>query len=206
MRTTIRGNCLAVAALVLTASASGAQADEVITENLIVQGGSLCTGPECVDGEYFAFDTIRIKGPDPVLNFQDSSTSGGFASADWNVGVTDDGMGGPSSLFIDHSTSGTRMLHLDVDGAVALGAGAEVVSGAVSVGAMGSERQILHVADAVDETDAVNLRQFEAFQDDVNDSLGADADAFDQRLDDLQTRISSLTTRVDELAARIEEQ
>lgn len=194
---------LALAVGLLATTATGAQADDLVNDDLIVVG-SLCTGPACEEGELFSSDTVRIKGPDPVLNLLDTSTSSGFASADWTIGVTDDGMGGPSRLFVEDEVSGTRMLHLDVDGGVALGADAEVVNGAVSVGSNGNERRILHVADAVDDTDAVNYRQFQSVLDDVAESVGVDADALDQRLDDLQERISDLTTRVDELAARID--
>ncbi|MCL7713518.1 ESPR-type extended signal peptide-containing protein [Stenotrophomonas mori] len=51
------------------------------------------------------------------------------------------------------------------DGSVALGAGAVADrANAVSVGSSGSERQIVHVADATGATDAVNLRQLQASQ------------------------------------------
>ena len=43
---------------------------------------------------------------------------------------------------------------------VTLGRGSEVVDGAVSVGADGAERQVKQVADAVEDDDLVNMRQF----------------------------------------------
>ncbi|HKK04381.1 MAG TPA: hypothetical protein VKA50_00860 [Gammaproteobacteria bacterium] len=190
----------------LALGATSVRADQVISDDLVVTPGSLCTGPGCADGEFFAVDTVRIKGPDPVLDLQDTSSSSSFPTADWRLGITDDGMGGPSHLFVNDAVTGTRMLYLDVDGAVALGAGAEVVNGAVSVGSIGNERPIIHVADAVNDTDAVNLRQFQAFQDSVTASLGADAAAFDQRLNNLQVRIDNLATRVNDLAAQIQGQ
>ncbi|WP_414491809.1 YadA-like family protein [Stenotrophomonas maltophilia] len=49
------------------------------------------------------------------------------------------------------------------DGAVALGAGSVADrANAVSIGRDGAERQIAHVADASDDTDAINLRQLKA--------------------------------------------
>ena len=37
-----------------------AQADQVITDDLIVQN-SLCVGFDCTNGESFGFDTLRLK-------------------------------------------------------------------------------------------------------------------------------------------------
>ncbi|WP_156285731.1 OmpA family protein [Oceanivirga salmonicida] len=46
-----------------------------------------------------------------------------------------------------------------VSNAVVLGNGSKAVTGAISVGNVGSERQIKHVKDGTDSTDAVNLKQ-----------------------------------------------
>lgn len=58
------------------------------------------------------------------------------------------------------------MLLLAPEGHVAIGAGSELVAGAVSVGSMGNERRVTHAADAVDDTDAVTLGQANALIDD----------------------------------------
>jgi hypothetical protein len=55
----------------------------------------------------------------------------------------------------------TQNLSFAGDGnGVTLGRGSEVVDGAVSVGSDGAERQVKQVADAVEDDDLVNMRQF----------------------------------------------
>ena len=189
-----------VAILIGTAGIAVASADQIISDDLIVNGGSVCVGSECVDGEFFAFDSVRIRGPEPRLEFLDTSNSGSFPSDDWKIGISDDGTGGASFLFVDHDNSGARVLQMTSDGSVALGAASELVPGAISVGSMGNERPIVHVAAGVDDTDAVNMGQFQTFQDDVFARLGSDADDFDQRLTDIQARIDDLVNRVDALS------
>ena len=56
--------------------------DFVIADDLIVQG-SACVGLDCVDGENFGFDTIRVKENNTRIQFDDTSTSAGFASNNW---------------------------------------------------------------------------------------------------------------------------
>ena len=66
MRVAKLGIALALAAL----CARGAAADQVIPDDLIVQG-SLCTGLLCVNNESFGFDTVRLKGDVLRLQFTD---------------------------------------------------------------------------------------------------------------------------------------
>ncbi len=93
---------------------------------------------------------------------------------------------------------------MTVDGAVALGAGADLVTNAVSVGAGGNERRVTRVADAVDDNDAVNKRQFDAFQDRALASVGGDADELDQQLQEMSDRIDDLAARIDRLAREMQ--
>ena len=80
-----------VIALMLGAAliASGkAKADFVIADDLIVQG-SACVGLDCVDGEAFGFDTIRLKENNTRIKFDDTSTSPGFPANDWQLTIKD---------------------------------------------------------------------------------------------------------------------
>ena len=50
----------AVFGLIVISISAPATADQVILDDLIVDG-SACVGQDCVNGESFGFDTIRIK-------------------------------------------------------------------------------------------------------------------------------------------------
>src|SRR3979411_1841102 len=85
-----------VLALMLGATliASGkAMADFVIPDDLIVQG-SACVGLDCVDGESFGFDTIRLKENNTRIKFDDTSTSPGFPNNDCQRHAHDGASGG----------------------------------------------------------------------------------------------------------------
>ena len=60
----------------------GARADQVFTDDVIIQN-SLCVGLDCVNGENFGFDTLRLKENNLRINFDDTSTSGSFPKNDW---------------------------------------------------------------------------------------------------------------------------
>jgi hypothetical protein len=98
-----------VIALVLGATfiTSGkAKADFVIPDDLIVQG-SACVGLDCVDGEAFGFDTIRLKENNTRIKFDDTSTSPGFPNNDWQLTANDSASGGLNKFSIENTTVGT---------------------------------------------------------------------------------------------------
>jgi len=80
--------------------------DFVIADDLIVQG-STCSGLDCVDGEVFGFDTVRLKENNTRLQFDDTSTSAGFATNNWQIRSNSSGSGGGSFLaFVDQGATG----------------------------------------------------------------------------------------------------
>src|SRR4051795_3020117 len=98
-----------VIALMLGATliASGkAMADFVIADDLIVQG-SACVGLDCVDGESFGFDTIRLKENNTRIKFDDTSTSPGFPNNDWQLTANDSASGGLKKFSIENTTVAT---------------------------------------------------------------------------------------------------
>jgi hypothetical protein len=98
-----------VIALMLGATliASGkAKADFVIPDDLIVQG-SACVGLDCVDGESFGFDTIRLKENNTRIKFDDTSTSPGFPNNDWQLTANDSASGGLNKFSIENTTVAT---------------------------------------------------------------------------------------------------
>lgn len=142
------------AALVLSASMTSALADEVISDDLIVQG-SACVGANCLEGMDFGFSTVVLDQTDPSILFRDTSSAGTFPSTDWRVGVeTSSG-----TFSIENVTDGQTVFAVSDDGnAIGIGSGAVLSDGAVSVGGM----RVANVADGVADTDAVTLRQLNA--------------------------------------------
>ncbi|HJP92402.1 MAG TPA: tail fiber domain-containing protein [Pyrinomonadaceae bacterium] len=92
--------------------------DFVIADDLIVQG-SACVGLDCADGENFGFDTIRVKENNDRIQFDDTSTSAGFASNNWQIRANSSASGGGNFLaFVDQGTTGnseTGTIVLEVD-------------------------------------------------------------------------------------------
>src|SRR5258707_3474623 len=83
-----------------------AMADFVIPDDLIVQG-SACVGLDCVDGEAFGFDTIRLKENNTRIKFDDTSTSAGFPNNDWQLTANDSASGGANKFSIEDITAAT---------------------------------------------------------------------------------------------------
>ena len=80
--------------------------DNVIVDDEIVQG-SLCVGTDCVNGESFGFDAIRLKENNLRIHFDDTSATSGFPANDWRITVNDTATGGLSYFSIDDATAGT---------------------------------------------------------------------------------------------------
>jgi len=187
---------------ILLLSVNPALADEVITQNVIINGtGSLCVGATCIDGEVFDFDTLRLKSSDPRIDFIDTSNSSSFPTNDWVMGISDNGDTNPASFFIIDSSAGKTVLLLEgtASGGVAIGADAEIVPNAVSVGAAGSERRIVHLAPGIDDNDAVNVSQFNAFKEETATAIAADVANLTDSLNMLSARLDGLKSRIEVL-------
>lgn len=92
--------------------------DFVIADDLIVQG-SACVGFDCVDGENFGTDTVRLKENNTRLQFDDTSVSAGFATNNWQIRANAQPSGGASFLAIvdqgagGNGESGTIVVEVD---------------------------------------------------------------------------------------------
>ena len=133
--------------------------DQVIPDDLIVQG-SLCAGLDCVNGEVFGFDTIRLKENNTRLQFDDTSVTAGFATNNWQIRANAQGSGGASFLaFVDQGATGnseTGTLVFQVD------AGAPANSLRVSSGGnvgIGTGTPVLDMHANTTDTPAVRLEQ-----------------------------------------------
>src|ERR1041384_3255912 len=100
--------------------ALGAMPDVVTPDDEIIQG-SLCVGLDCVNGEVFNFDTIRVKENNTRISFNDTSTGAGFPTNDWTIRANSSANGGANFLaFVDRGTTetgdetGTIVFEVDV--------------------------------------------------------------------------------------------
>ncbi len=112
------------------------QADFVINDDLIVDG-STCVGFDCVNGESFGFDTIRLKENNLRIKFQDTS-GGSFPTRDWQITANSSQNGGLSKFSIDDIDGGrtpftieanapSHSLYVDDGGRLGLGTSTPVV-------------------------------------------------------------------------------
>ena len=89
----------------LTVEGANQPLDFVTNDDSIVIG-SLCVGFDCVNGENFGFDTLRLKENNLRIHFDDTSTSGSFPSNDWRIVINDSSNGGASYFAVEDSTAG----------------------------------------------------------------------------------------------------
>lgn len=96
-------------AVAFTLGATGfggaASADVVHLDDVIIDG-SLCVGQDCVNGEAFGFDTIRLKENNVRIKFDDTSASASFPNRDWQLTANDSANGGANKFSIDDITGG----------------------------------------------------------------------------------------------------
>ena len=111
--------------------------DQVVADDFIVDG-SLCVGMDCVNGESFGFDTLRLKENNLRIRAFDTSNSGSFPSNDWQITFNDSTNGGANKFSIDDIDGGktpftieagapSHSLYVDDGGRIGLGTSTPVV-------------------------------------------------------------------------------
>ncbi len=85
----------------------------------------------------------------------------------------------------------------DVDDAIVLGDGSTAEAGAVSVGAKGKERQIKHVADGTEDTDAATVGQLKA----LAGGTGAGLEEVTRRISNVDSKVNKVGAGAAALAA-----
>lgn len=104
--------------------------DQEIADNLIVIGSG-CFGTDCVNGETFDYDTIRLRENNLQIHFDDTSVSS-FPANDWRIVINDRTSSGANYFAIEDSTAGrvpfklvagapVNAFYLDVAGRLGLG-------------------------------------------------------------------------------------
>ena len=113
------------------------KADQMILDDLIVDS-SICVGMDCVNGESFGFDTLRLKENNLRIKFVDTSSSASFPSRDWQLTANDSSNGGANKFSIDDIDGGrtpftieagapSHSLYVDDGGRIGLGTSTPVV-------------------------------------------------------------------------------
>ena len=90
-----------------------ATADHVINDDCIIVG-SMCVGVDCVNGESFGFDTLRLKENNTRIDFTDTSSTSSFPTGDWTIVANDSSNGGRNAFYVNadagNSDTGTKFL------------------------------------------------------------------------------------------------
>jgi hypothetical protein len=83
--------------------------DQVILDDLIVVASS-CIGHDCVNGEDFGYDTLRLKENNLRIHFHDTSNpSSSFPTNDWRISVNDSSAGGANYFAIQDVDAGRNV-------------------------------------------------------------------------------------------------
>jgi len=126
------------AATIAGAGLHSAQADQVFLDDVIIDG-SACIGFDCVNGESFGFDTLRLKENNLRIKFQDTSSTASFPTQDWQLTANDSTNGGQNKFSIDavapssstpftiEAGSNSHSLYVDDGGRLGLGTNQPVV-------------------------------------------------------------------------------
>jgi len=127
----IRSLAVIAAASFAGVASAPVRADQVIADDLIVQS-SICTGFDCVNGENFGTDTLRLKENNLRIHFDDTSASSGFPANDWQLVANDTASGGLNyfaiqdysnnkDVFVVDAGARSHALHVDAQSNVGLG-------------------------------------------------------------------------------------
>jgi len=208
--------------LAIFAFAANTWGDQVINDDLIVQGsflpggGGACIGQDCADGEEFGFETLVLKEENTRIQFDDTSNSASFPNQDWWLLAND----------LDGTTNGENYFGIS-DGNDPFGIDFRIDPGdnifhihndRIEVGADTSPRRISNVAAGVDVQDAATYGQFAPVQTQLNtlvqigsnptvviNNLGQRITTVENTVDDLQGRIIDAEIGIADNAERIDE-
>lgn len=86
--------------------------DQVINDDLIVLF-SACIGNDCVNGEAFGADSLRLKENTLRIHFDDTSTASGFPANKWRLVANDQNSGGANYFAIEDATAGRVPFRVD---------------------------------------------------------------------------------------------
>ena len=95
-----------VSVTILVGLTSTLRADQVVLDDMIINGSG-CVGNDCVNGESFGFNTLRLKENNLRIAFIDTSSSASFPTADWVLVANDSANGGDNYVAFEDLNAGT---------------------------------------------------------------------------------------------------
>jgi hypothetical protein len=91
--------------------ATAMRSPRLAVETLFTDGvsalGGVCAGADCGNPESFGLATAKLKANNTRLKFEDTSTSAGFATTDWQLSANDTFSGGANKFFVEDLTAAT---------------------------------------------------------------------------------------------------
>ncbi|UXI66998.1 tail fiber domain-containing protein [Tahibacter amnicola] len=100
------GTVLADVPIAGTSNREHSARDQVIADDLIVQG-RVCAGQNCTNGEPFGASTLLLKADDTRITFDDTSTAPGAAANDWQLSANESTNPGLSKFYLEDLTGAT---------------------------------------------------------------------------------------------------
>ena len=105
--------------------------DPFFSDDVSARGG-VCAGADCTTPETYGAATAKLKANNTRLKFEDTSTSPGFPSTDWQLSANDTFSGGLNKFFVEDLTAATvpfliegatpsNALYVDSTGHIGLG-------------------------------------------------------------------------------------
>jgi hypothetical protein len=103
----------------------------LFTDDVSAKGG-VCAGADCTSPESYGLATAKLKANNTRLKFEDTSTSAGFPTTDWQLSANDTFSGGLNKFFVEDLTAATvpllieggtpnNALYLDSTGRIGMG-------------------------------------------------------------------------------------
>ena len=86
--------------------------DTLFTDDVAAKGG-VCAGADCTSPESYGVATLKLKANNTRLKFEDTSTSPGFASTDWQLSANDTFSGGANKFFVEDLSAATVPLVIE---------------------------------------------------------------------------------------------
>lgn len=119
----------------LNSTDSDLETKDVVQLDDVIIDGSLCVGFDCIDGENFGFDTVRLKENNLRIKFEDTSSTTGFPTNDWQITINDSASGGLNYFaiydvdagktpFLVEAGARTNALYIDISGRIGFGTNA----------------------------------------------------------------------------------
>lgn len=200
----------ALSACSLVFSAGVADAAVTYAENTSVQA-NMCVGYDCSSEETLAYPVLKVKENNTRIVFYDSSADS--AGNAWRMVANDSNNGGKHYFkFQSNNAEGIVFTRDDLDagtpvlGSVVLGLtgssgdsnSPEYVDGTVLVGQADTLRRLVHLADAMDDSDLINREQLASLPYAEQKSRLAAMDTQLTQAEDLVAKLEGLVQGVDD--------